>query len=105
MTQTIKEVAGWLWEACSYDICLCKTLNDQDIVRNKWANRAAKVDAMGWPKTCDTCRWWEDRLLVFQKASCNYRARTDRYGDVGFCGPKFGCIHHEDKQQIKELTK
>ena len=45
--------------------------------------------------TCDSCRWWEDKHLIFQKSFCKHKIADETFADIGFCGPKFGCIHWE----------
>lgn len=97
---TMKEIAGWLREACSYDICLCNTLDDQDVVRNKWADRSAQVEAMNKPNTCDTCKYWEyDDDTEDAQIGTIFDWCTCRESLVENLGPKFGCVHHELKPQ------
>lgn len=62
--------------------------------------------------TCDTCKWWEDFHLTTKKAGAcnnpkllNYDVYPDGLsvsdqdieGQRPNTGPKFGCVHHEEK--------
>jgi len=59
-------------------------------------------------KTCDTCKWWSDIELYGGVRNCTSKKLNQGGGDdelsaVGYdvysieTGPKFGCIHHEEK--------
>lgn len=102
MTPTIEEVSGWLREAAFYvvdlaDECL---MDEAAVVQAVFNDRVAQVEAMGWPKTCDTCELWDNspwkvsperRLCLCQEEDND----TESWGFVDDCGPKFGCIHHK----------
>ena len=117
MTATIEDVAGWPREAAelAYLVSLRdggardKAIPSQHCTKKMeiFNDRAAQVEAMGWPNTCDTCEHWdnspwqispETRLCLFPEK----RNNNQSLGFVDECGPKFGCIHHEDKQLIKD---
>lgn len=51
------------------------------------------------PKTCRDCRWWwEDNTWAIPvNPFCGNECQV-----VGYCGPDFGCIHHEKKEGVRD---
>ena len=68
-------------------------------------------------KTCDTCKWWGIQVFT-TKRECTMAQTMTGYnhadGDAGVTfntydgstelhtGPKFGCVHHEPKEEGKK---
>lgn len=93
MTQpTIEEVAEWMRKT---GLKLLAT--DEDAQGNEVLSRAAQVEAMGEPKTCDTCASYRE----YYEQVTNYNRLTNTCADgyVHGKGPKFGCIHHKPLPQ------
>lgn len=112
-----KQVSEWLMEARKLELELLEYSKEsltcyddangvddyskaQVKIKEKWQQRAAQVEAM----TCDGCYHWdnspwqvtpETRLCMFPEK----RANAESWGFVNDCGPKFGCIHWEEKDK------
>lgn len=101
MTPTIEEVAGWLREAGKKEevqrLRSGASIHDARTEGERWYLRAAQVEAMGWPKTCDTCASY--REYYEQVTNYNKPTNTCLDGYVHGKGPKFGCVHHKEKSQ------
>ena len=96
MSPTMEEVAGWLREAQEEINNLVVFSGNYPSEKQVFNDRAAQVEAMGLPKTCDTCRWWMSQGGPWNSDYC--AAMPNRI--VPGQGPKFGCIHHKMKLQL-----
>lgn len=103
MTPTMEDVAGWLRDLSSWfgEMSRLSQMDctiDLNMSRSKmWADRAAQIEAMGTPKTCDTCESYRE----YYEQVANYMRMTNTcaYGYAINQGPKFGCIHHKNMPQ------
>ena len=99
-----KQVAEWMLELAEWFGEISKTTimpctQELNVNRSRmWKKRAAQVEAM----TCDGCYHWdnspwqvtpETRLCMFPEK----RANAESWGFINDCGPEFGCIHWEAK--------
>lgn len=93
-----KKVAEWILELADWfeGIAQSSTMtctNELNMKRAQmWRNRADQVEAM----TCDGCTKYNEHYE--QVTNYNHRVNMCLDGYVSNQGPKFGCIHWEEKK-------
>jgi hypothetical protein len=51
-------------------------------------------------KRCKTCKWWRTKKYWLRGTCCQSIKVNDTVGsDITWCGPEFGCVHHEEKEE------
>lgn len=102
-----KQVADWLREAaltersvavaCAAGILPERFMQEAITHAEEFDRRAAQVEAM----TCDGCRWSQDTVgfvPIGKECLRPINFSKDDRSRVNECGPKFGCIHWEEKK-------